>query len=327
MANTLSIVTDFAFGQEDQRLLREAAGPDCRFDFVQDIAAMRLALPYADILCTFRPPRDFTTLAPKLQWLQYPGAGIDGLFKQGVLRQGMQLQVTTANTVNVQAIAEYAFGAMLIFARKWDEMLRLQQRKEWVMGAAWGELRGFELQGKTLGIIGFGTIGHRVAQIARGFQMRVLGLRRKVAAIPDPDCDQLYRPDQLLDLLRESDIVLVSVPLTVRTRNLIGERELQAMRPNAYLINVARGEVIHEPALIRALNERWIAGAGLDVVTEEPLPASSPLWSLPGVLLTPHLSGLTTGYAHRMAELFADNIRRFQRHEALRYLVDFSDHE
>ena len=326
MANTLSIVTDFAFSREDQHLLRETAGPDCRLEFAQDIATMRVALPNADILCSFRPPRDFTTLAPKLQWLQYPGAGIDGLFKEGLLRQGMQLQVTTANTVNVQAIAEYAFGAMLIFARKWDEMLRMQQRKKWATGTAWGELRGFELQGKTLGIIGFGTIGHRVAQIARGFQMRVLGLRRKVDATPDPDCDQLYRPDQLLEMLGESDIVLVSVPLTGKTRNLIGERELAAMRPNAYLINVARGEVIHEPALIRALTERWIAGAGLDVVVEEPLSADSPLWSLPGVLLTPHLSGLTTGYAHRMAELFADNIQRFQRHTELRYLVDFNDH-
>ncbi len=322
MAETLSLVTDFAFSPEDQNILREAAGPGSHFHFVQDVAALRLVLPNADILCSFRPPRDLLSLAPQLKWLQYPGAGIDGLFQQGILREGMRLQVTTANTVNVQAIAEYVFGAMLIFARKWDEMLRLQERHTWVMGSAWGDLRGFELQGKSLGIVGFGTIGHRVAQIAHGFQMRVLGLRRKVEGPPDPACDALFRPEQLSQMLAESDIVLLSVPLTNKTANLIGERELQAMRSNALLINVARGGVLDEPALIRALNERRIAGACLDVTAEEPLPRTSPLWSLPGVIITPHLSGLTTGYAHRLAELFADNIRRFINGEELRFIVE-----
>lgn len=323
MAEKLTIVTDFAFDNDDQRLLREAAGAESRCDFTQDVAALRLALPTADILCTFRPPRDLTTLAPRLRWLQYPGAGIDGLFKQGILNSDMTLAVTTANTVNVQAIAEYVFGSMLIFARKWDELWRLQEKHEWAMGPQWGALRGFELQGKTLGIVGFGTIGHRVAQIARAFQMRVLGYRRNPE--PDPACDQLFPSDQLIPMLQASDIVLVSVPLTNKTHHLIGERELQAMRSNAFLINVARGGVIHEPSLIRALRERWFAGAALDVAEEEPLPPTSPLWRLPGVLLTPHLSGLTTGYAHRLATIFAENIRRFRRGENLLYRVNLRD--
>ena len=134
----------------------------------------------------------------------------------------------------------------------------------------------------------------------------------------------LYRPDQLTDLLSESDVVVLSVPLTRETTGMIGERELRAMRTNALLINVARGEVIQEASLIRALRERWIAGAALDVTEEEPLARTSPLWDLPGVLVTPHMSGLTTGYATRVAQLFAENLRRFARQEPLLNQVDYT---
>jgi phosphoglycerate dehydrogenase-like enzyme len=321
MSATLTVVTDFTFGEDEQRAVREAAGGPVTF--APNIAALRLALPQADVLCTFRPPADLMTIAPRLRWLQYPGAGVDNLIAEGLLTPDMPLTVTTVSSVNAEAIAEYALGSMLIFARKWDEMLRLQERKEWATGRGWGDLRGFELRGKTVGIIGLGAIGRRVAQLTRALGMRVLGLRRTShSGAGDPDCDALYAPDQLVDLLGESDIVLVSVPLTRATRNLIGARELRAMRSNAYLINIARGEVIDEPVLIRALRERWIAGAGLDVATEEPLPRTSPLWTLPGVIITPHMSGLTTGYATRVARLFADNLRRFRANEPLLNLVD-----
>lgn len=313
MSTALTIVTDFAFDTDDQRMLREAAGSDSRIEFVRDIAALRLALPAADVLCTFRPPTDIATLAPRLKWLQYPGAGVDSLIKEGFLQQGLPFMVTTVSSVNAGAIAEYVFGSMLIFARKWDEMLRFQERKEWVTGKTWGTLRGFELSEKVIGIVGMGAIGRRVAQIGHAFQMRVLGLRRtSTSGETDADCDALYGPEQLTEMLAESDFVVVSVPLTSQTQHLIGERELRAMRPSAYLVNIARGEVIHEPSLIRALRERWIAGAGLDVVTNEPLAATSPLWTLPGVVLTPHMSGLTLGYSHRVAQLFAENLRRFR---------------
>ena len=325
MSDALSIVTDFAFGADDQRLLREAAGSTSRVEVVGDITALRRALPGADVLCTFRPPDDIVALAPRLRWLQYPGAGVDNLIREGVLHGGQPFVVTTVSSANAQAIAEYIFGAMLIFARKWDEMLRLQTRKEWAQGRVWGALRGFELQGRSLGIVGLGAIGRRAAQIARGFRMRVLGMRRTAQEEwSDPDCDTLYRPDQLTDLLGESDVVVLSVPLTRETTGMIGERELRAMRTNALLINVARGEVIQEASLIRALRERWIAGAALDVTEEEPLARTSPLWDLPGVLVTPHMSGLTTGYATRVAQLFAENLRRFARQEPLLNQVDYT---
>lgn len=323
MADGITIVTDFGFDETDLQRLREAAGPASRIMQVGNLAAMRLALQSAEVLCSFRPPPDLLALAPRLQWLQYPGAGIDTLLRDGLVRKGQSLQITTVSSANANSIAEYVFGAMIIFARKWDEMLRLQHQGKWASGQSWGALRGVTLEGQTLGIVGLGAIGRRVAQLGRAFGMRILGMRRTArAGEADPDCAAIFSVDQLPALLGESDFVLLSVPLTPQTTNLIGPRELQAMRSNAFLINVARGEVIDEPALIRALRERRIAGAALDVVASEPLMSASPLWNLPGVLITPHLSGLTTGYSHRVADHFATNIRRFLAGEELIDLVD-----
>jgi phosphoglycerate dehydrogenase-like enzyme len=317
------VVTDFAFDEADQQIVRQAAGAASRVVFTRDIAALRLALAQADVLCTFQPPADLLKLAPRLRWLQYPGAGIDALVAQGLDLASTPFAITTASSANAVATAEYILGAMLIFARKWDEMLRLQARHEWVTGRYWGSLRGFELHGKTVGIVGMGAIGRRVAQMCHALQMRVLGLRRtSQSGEADPDCDAVYGTADMAALLGESDIVIISVPLTPATTNLIDETALRAMRPNAFLINVARGEVIDEAALIRALRERWIAGAGLDVVAEEPLPRTSPLWSLPGVVITPHLSALTIGYAQRVATLFADNLQRFRAEQPLLHSVD-----
>lgn len=323
MAGEILVVTDFAFDEADQQLVRQAAGDEGRVVFTRDIAALRLALAQADVLCTFQPPADLLTLAPRLHWLQYPGAGIDSLVAQGLDLAAVSFAITTASGANAVATAEYILGAMLIFARKWDEMVRLQARRDWVTGRDWGSLRGFELHGKTVGIVGMGAIGRQVAQMCRALHMRVLGLRRtSQTGAADADCDAVYGAADLAALLGASDIVVVSVPLTPATTGLISETELRAMRPNAYLVNVARGEVIDEAALIHALRERWIAGAALDVVAEEPLPRTSPLWSLPGVVITPHLSALTTGYAHRVATLFADNLQRFRAGQPLRHQVD-----
>ncbi len=316
MTEQLSIVTDFGFDEGDLEILRAAVGDRGHVEHFNDIAALRRALPQADVLCTSRPPADLLAIAPHLRWLQYPYGGIDTLQRSGLIRVGQPLRITTISSVIAGPIAEYVTGAMLIFARKWDEMFQLQARHEWATGRAWGALRGVPLENQTVGIVGLGAIGRRVARLGRAYGMRVLGLRRKVnRGEHDPDCDELFQSEQLLELLEASDYVVVSVPLTQQTTNLLGARELRAMHSHAYLINVARGEVIQESALIRALQERWIAGAALDVVVEEPLPSHHPLWSLPGVLITPHLSGLITGYTRRVAEHFADNLGHFVRGE------------
>ncbi len=323
MSDAQIIVTDVTFTEDDQRVIREAAGPEGRLICVNDVATLRRALGTATVLCTFRPPSDIATISPRLRWLQYPGAGIDTLIDEGVLHPDVGFAVTTVGAANAESVAEYVLGAMLIFARRWNEMLALQRERAWASGRAWHDLRGVELRGQTLGIIGFGAIGRRVAQIGRAFGMRILATRRTIPAEADSDCDVLLPPERMLDLLGESDIVLLSIPRTPQTTGMIGERELRAMRSKAFLINIARGEVIQEPVLVRALRERWIAGAALDVTAQEPLPRESPLWSMPGVLITPHMSGLTTGYSRRVAELLADNLRRLQRGEPLLNQVNF----
>jgi phosphoglycerate dehydrogenase-like enzyme len=314
----LTIATDFPFDAGDQQVIRAAAGPDSVCVFAQNAAELRVTLSDATVLCTFQPPADLLKVAPKLRWLQYPGAGVDNLRMLDLLRGGSPLIITTASSANAVSTAEYVMGLLLTLARKLDDMVRLQERKVWAVGQHWGELRGFELRGKALGIIGMGAIGRALAPRARAFQMRVLGLwRTAVHGASDPDCDAVFGVDRLVDLLGESDFALICVPLTSATAGMIGEHELRAMRSNAYLINVSRGPVVQEPALIRALRERWLAGAGLDVAAEEPLPAASPLWTLPGVIITPHLSSLTTGYSRRLAQLFAENITRWRQGQPL----------
>lgn len=314
----LKIVTDFEFDEADLQLIRTAAGDQARLEVARDVASLRHALATAEVLCSSRLPRDLAAVTPRLRWLHYPIAGIDKLLAEGIITPQTTFAVTTVSSANASSVAEYIFSSMLIFARQWDAILRNNQHKYWAESSKWHVLRGFEWRGKTMGIIGLGAIGRHVAHLARAFEMQVLGLRRTVQPGQiDPDCDRLYDLAQLHDLLAESDVVVLSVPLTDATRGLIGARELQQMRASAYLINVSRGAVIDEPALILALRDRQIAGAGLDVVAQEPLSAASPLWSLPGVILSPHLSSLTTGYTQRVAQHFAANIERFLAGEPL----------
>jgi phosphoglycerate dehydrogenase-like enzyme len=210
-----------------------------------------------------------------------------------------------------------------MFNRTWPEMVRLQDRHIWPRSSNWYNLRGRELEDQTIGIIGLGSIGRHIAHLARAFGMRVLATRRTIHGDErDPSVDQLFPMSHLRDMLRQSDYVVVAVPLTAETEHLIGEEELRAMQPHSYLVNVARGRVVNEAVLIRALQQGWIAGAGLDVTEEEPLPPDSPLFSLPNVILTPHISGETVRYDRRLTSLFAGNLRRYRSGEPLLNLYD-----
>ena len=182
----------------------------------------------------------------------------------------------------------------------------------------WSRFKTRELRGQTIGIVGFGNIGRRVAHLSHAFGMRVLAMRRQLLVDEQsPEVDQFYPGDRLVEMLGLCDYVVLAVPLTPKTCKMIGEVELRAMRAHAYLVNVGRGRVIDEGVLLRALTEGWIAGAGLDVTETEPLPASSPLYSLTNVILTPHISGETLYYDTYLTELFAENVRRFRRNEPL----------
>ena len=277
------------------------------------------------------PPRDLSR-APRLKWVQLHSAGINHLTNHPILQS--DVLVTTASGIHATPIGEFAIALMLALARKIPTMTRKQDHAEWPKGK-WNLLLGTELRGKTLGVVGYGSIGREVGRIAtRGFAMRVLALTRggdkrdrdyHEPGVGDPDGtlpDAWFTRAQLLDLLAQSDFVLIATPLTDETRGMIGARELRAMKPTAFLVNIARGGIVDEAALVRALKENWLAGVGLDVFEKEPLPADSELWKLENALISPHVSGATRHYDERAVELFCENLRRYLCGEYLLNLVD-----
>lgn len=316
MSTHLNVVSTFRFSPASEQVLGKAAGAPITFATPDDLAG---ALAEAEVLCSYDIPANLREVAPRMRWLQVPGAGLDSLKPKGLLEPGSEIIITSASGIHATTICEYVFGSMLMFNWNWPQMVSLQSQHIWARSASWYKLGRRELIGQTLGIVGVGSIGRQIAKLGHAFGMRVIGMRHSQPAKGqvDPDVDTFYTREQLHELLGQSDYVVLAVPLTPATEKMIGEAELRAMRPNAYLVNIARGRIIDEQALIRALQEEWIMGAGLDVTEEEPLPSSSPLYSMPNVILTPHISGHSVHYEERLAELFAENIRRFRAGEAL----------
>ena len=284
-----------------------------------------------EVLYTFYLSADLSR-APDLKWVQLHSAGVDHLLDHPLMKSDILL--TTTSGIHATPIAEYVFASILAFNRRVPQMLTYQSRREWPKGR-WNLFARPELRDRTLGIIGYGSIGREVGRIARCFGMRVVATKRSVSQMRDVGyavqgtgdrkgalLDEAFPPERLSDMLGLCDYVVVTVPLTPETRKLIGEAELRAMKPSAYLVNISRGETVDEAALIRALQEGWIAGAGLDVFEEEPLPSDSPLYDLENVILSPHISGFTLRYDERASDLFAENLRRYLTGEPLLNLVD-----
>lgn len=316
MTEGKKVISTYQFSEDALAVVREAAGAEVIC--ISNAEELQARLEEAEVLCSYWVPGNWRERGKSLRWLQAAGAGVDNFRSTGLLAPDSGVIITTAVGINATTIGEYVFGSMLMYNRSWPQMVRLQDRHVWPASAQWYNLGGRELVEQTLGIVGLGNIGRRVAQLGKAFGMRVLATRRSAhEGETDQDVDQLFPLAQLQDMLRQSDYVIVAVPLTPETESLIGEAELQAMRPHAYLVNIARGRVINEHALIRALREGWIGGAGLDVVVQEPLPADSPLYTLPNVILTPHISGISVHYGKRLAALFAENLRRYRAGEPL----------
>ncbi len=311
---------------ETQVLAREEAllfwgrplPPGADADAVQKRLAKALAA--ADVLFGFPPAAhrasELLKQAPKLRWFQAASAGVDRLGAGGVL--GRRVLVTSSSGIHATPIGEYVLGIILMFAKGLHRCLRAQAHREWHRYVP------SELRGKTVGIVGMGHIGTEVARLAKAFGCRVLASRRSVRSrIKDhPLADELLPAADLPYLLGESDFVVVAVPLTAETRHLINEEALRAMKPTAFLINVAHGAVVDEAALVRALKEGRLAGAALDVFQREPLPVDSELWEMENVIVTPHISGGTELYFQRAVDLFCENLRRYLASEPLINLVD-----
>jgi D-2-hydroxyacid dehydrogenase (NADP+) len=267
------------------------------------------------ILGTNGLPRPLLDAAPKLKWFQVIQAGVENMKAEGMLDRGFV--VTNGSGIASAPIAEWVLGAMLMLCKGMHTTVHEQQRREWRFRFT------RSMEGKTCGIIGMGAIGRAVATRARAFDMRVIATRRTVSTgDADPDCDALFAHSDLHTVLGESDYVVLCVPHTAETNHLIGAAELAAMRPTGYLLNIARGAVIDQPALVSALEAGTIAGAALDVTDPEPLPADSPLWESPNVIITPHMSGAVEGYGHRAGKLFIDNLQRYLGGEPLLNVVD-----
>ena len=269
--------------------------------------------------------------APRLRWVQGHFAGVDQFLEHPLLQS---VTLTTSSGIHAPAMAEYILMMVLTFAHRLPRMVEHQQRAEWPQ-QRWALFVPQELRDATIGVVGYGSIGRETARLARAFGMRVLALKRHVDRLADdgwhvPDVGdasgeyvaRFYTPDQLQAMLAECDYVAIAAPLTPETRGLLGAAEFRAMKREAVLINVARGGVINEAALIDALRDQVIGGAALDVFEQEPLPAESPLWHLPNVVLSPHVSGFTPHYDERAMTLFAENLRRYVAGEPLLNVVD-----
>lgn len=239
----------------------------------------------------------------KLKWIQTWSAGVNSLPLQELNAKGIAL--TSANGVHAYPISETIFALMLSLTRKIHTYIRNQQAKKWDEANI-----HLELHQKTIGIIGVGAIGREVAKIAKAFGMKVLGVRN--SGKPAEFVDQMYTKGQLNDILPECDYVVVTLPLTEETEHLFGKKQFALMKQAAFFINIGRGPIVVEQELIEALQEKRIAGAGLDVFETEPLPESSPLWEMENVIITPHTSGLTEHYDQRVIEdIFIPNLKTY----------------
>jgi phosphoglycerate dehydrogenase-like enzyme len=272
-------------------------------------------LPDADVLVVSMLWRNqLADIASRLRFIQSISAGTDQYDKRLLQERGVRL--ASAAGVNAQAVAEHAMALMLALSRRLPEARDNQHAGHW--RGMIGDLAGREdqLTGKTLLIVGMGRIGSRLARLAKAFGMRVMATKRDPGS-GAAGADAVHGTERLRELLGQADIVALTCPLTPDTERLIDATALAAMKPGAHLINVARGRVVDEPALIRALQKGPIAAAALDVTWEEPLPAASPLWTLPNVLLTPHTAGETRRYEDGVIDLLLENLERLARGEAL----------
>ncbi len=283
-----------------------------------------------EVLYTFSAIPDLAN-APKLRWLQLHSAGANHLLDTSLWDS--DVIVTNVSGIHAPTLGEYVLMVMLAFAHRLPRMVHYQSRAEWP-ARRWNKFVPQELRGATLGVIGYGSIGREIGRLAHAFGMRVLGVRRggtgspaaytlpELAGLPHSEPVGWYTPDQLTQMLPECDYVVLTVPYTSATHHLVDEAVLRAMKSTAVLINIARGAVVDEAALTRALGEGWIAGAALDVFEQEPLPADSPLWTMDNVIISPHVAGFTPHYDDRATALFAGNLRRYLAEEPLLNQVD-----
>ncbi len=275
------------------------------------------AFARAEVLLGLDAPFELGAVAPHLRWIQAMGSGVGQFAASHLGEAGVTL--TNAVGVGAPSIAEFVVGRVIELYKNFPQLAELQQRHDWT--TRFGRL----LRGSTVAIVGLGAIGQAVADRIKPFGVQVLAIRRSwQPGMTAPNVDSLFGPSSLLEVLARSDVVVLAAAGTPETADLIDRNAIEAMKPGAIFVNVARGNMLDEEALGDALRSGHLAGAALDVAREEPLPADSPLWELPKLLLSPHSSTSQDRYFEMIFELFVDNLGRYVSGQPLRNLVDLS---
>ncbi len=300
---------------EDRHLeLIRAVDPRVRVTFTTDGERAQTLADTAEVIVAWQIPEPVLKRAQRLKWIHTVAAGVDNLLYPSVVEGRVVL--TSSVGIHTVVLPEYVMALVLAFAKRLHRAIRNQAAHRWDRSGTVGE----ELDGKTLGVLGLGAIGRALAARASAFGMRVIGTKRTPELVLH--VEQVYPPEGTDEVLRQADFVAVVLPLTPATRGLIDARALGLMKATAVLINVGRGAVVNEAALVEALRAGRIAGAGLDVFEREPLPADSPLYDMENVIVTPHVSGASPTYFDRAIPLFCENLRRFLAGQSLANVVD-----
>lgn len=276
----------------------------------------KIEVLYTDVLL---PPPE---LVPNLKWIQFHYAGIDFIQDSALLNSPDLIFSSMSGGSAIQE-AEYILMMMLGLSHRAPELFANQTRKEWPKDR-WDKFTPVELSYSTVGLVGYGSINREVARLLQPFNVKVLAVKKdamkpmdagySIEGHGDPEGNffhRLYPVEALKQMLKLCDFVVVALPITPETRGLIGVAEIESMKTGAFLVHVSRGGIVDETALINALNEHKLAGAALDVFTQEPLPAESPLWKTHNLIITPHVSGFSPRYKERAGEMFAENLNRY----------------
>ncbi|HET7224250.1 MAG TPA: D-2-hydroxyacid dehydrogenase [Candidatus Eisenbacteria bacterium] len=294
--------------------------PDVRVISPADERELAERLPEADVVLGPAVRRTNIARAGRVRWIQLTAAGVASFLFPELIDS--PIVVTSGRGLHARAMAEHTLGVMLAFVRQLHLARDAQRERRWTQAELWHAGAGFgELDGATVGLVGFGAVGHAIAGLLGRLGLEVIAVRRHPAADPAPARAQ-WGLERLPELAARADWLVLVAPGTAETRGMLSRELLSRMKPTARVVNLGRGSLVDEPALIEALRAGRIAGAALDVFATEPLSADSPLWEMPQVILTPHVSGVGPRYWERSVELFARNLHHFQRGEPLENVVD-----
>lgn len=319
MASPLPTLLVLADPAEPQMRMLEPFRDRVRIVIGPTLADVAATAPQADALLVWTASRDLLqqvfALAPQLRWLHSRSAGLDSTLFPALVDSPVPL--TNSSGVYSRSLGEFVALGVLFFAKDLHRMQRNQA------AGRWAPYDVDMAEGKTMGIVGYGDIGRAAARLAKAMDMRVIALRRRPAqSHGDPLVDEVMGNDRLLELMGRSDYVVVAAPLTPDTRGLVSAEAIAAMKPGAVMINVGRGAVIDEPALIDALRHKRIRGAALDVFAQEPLPEGHPMYGLDNLLLSPHCADHTQTWIDDAMVFFTENLERFLQGEPLRNVVE-----